>query len=175
MVLPHCSFCCGKGPCCREVLGYGGEFVSRAFSPLMLGEAEVCTKTVNSCTLGGLSRLQLNQLNVLLLFWVGVGIVGLLSLSTVECKDLEPAGLKAVAWASPVQTLTCLTGNQLRSDQAHQLWLVSAGLGYKLARQKQLVFLSDAQWSPLIWPSKPTVTPCNKYLTINHCWDAYLW
>lgn len=65
--------------------------------------------------------MQLNQLNVLVLYRVSVAVVGLLGLSTAQGKDVEPAGLNAVAWASPVQTHMCLSGNQLRSDQAHQL------------------------------------------------------
>lgn len=67
IVLRLFSFCCGKGPCCREVLGYDGELVSRALSPLTLGEAEVCANTVSSVIAGGLSRLGLNQLHALVL------------------------------------------------------------------------------------------------------------
>jgi len=48
----------------------------------MLGEAEVCTNRVSSVILSGLSRLWLNQLDVLV--WGSVGVVVLLSLSIAQ-------------------------------------------------------------------------------------------
>lgn len=151
-----------------EVLGHNREFVSRVFSPFMLREAEVCANRVSSVILGGLSRLQLNQLNVLVLWRVSVGGVGLLGLSTAQCKDVEPAGLNAVVWAIPVQTHMCLSANQLRSDQAHQLWLVSAALATSWPGRSSWCFclvLSSVPWFGL--PSQPWPCIINTWLEIT--------